>query len=194
MKDNTLSGIVFASLFEVLYGKTDNEYSDPESLEHATRDMRRCVFHILGSDMTRATEVNEAKTSVLIPVMDHKLISCMLSCSIYCLREEYTFLSKAIAAAKTNNVKALYFDPDSSHRNKRRALASAESTEGALADYSTEDGFFVSDLDARLISSLSMQSMNYHTGAYPDVTLCYMSNLLCSYFVQVFCCLRNNYW
>ncbi|CAM9129326.1 unnamed protein product, partial [Ectocarpus fasciculatus] len=146
LKDNTLSGIVFASLFEVLYGKTDNEYSDPESLEHATRDMRRCVFHILGSDMTRATEVNEAKTSVLIPVMDHKLISCMLSCSIYCLREEYTFLSKAIAAAKTNNVKALYFDPDSSHRNKRRALASAESTEGALADYSTGDGFFLCNL------------------------------------------------
>jgi hypothetical protein len=164
LKDGKLAGLVFNTLFESLYSVVEDDSNVEISDIH--QHLRKSIYTMLGADQTLSINTSTSvATSTMLATCDKQLVSCLLSCSIFCLRQEAMNVSSIVASlAKSKNTKhTLTFDPTSNQRNKR-AVGASSSSSGTSFTGVENNSFYLSDLNAGLITSVTMQSMNYHTG------------------------------
>lgn len=153
LKDSKLASILFNSLFEAMYGsvRDENGSYDTESINLKLRESLFMMF--CGGDNSDA--------STLLRVSDRQLISCLLLCSRHCLALEADLVTQNSMNSK--KVKSKPLDFNDIPRSKRMALEPDYNHKESFSEDKL-NMFVLSELSPSLVATLSLQSMNYHSG------------------------------
>jgi hypothetical protein len=132
--------------------------------------------------------------SALLPACDRQLVSCLLACSVLCVRQEARHLTHTLATLPKDGKgggagggrAALPFEAEYGQRKRKAVSGAGGRAVGAAAAGQAEHSgggggaYFVSGLDAGLVAAVALHSMNFHHGECMCVYVCvYVCSVVC---------------